>query len=92
MIMKYNANNFVHPYSSKYNDDILNDYIDNFTQNYAPYYIKNTNKNTSDDEQQQDTSKVRFLDKFPKDRKEICVTMEVDDRTMILIGTYHRDK
>lgn len=36
--------------------------------------------------------KLGFLDKYPEDRKEICVTMEVDDRTMILIGTYHRDK
>lgn len=82
--MKSNTNNFVDSYSSKY--------VDSFIQNYVPYYIKNTNKNTSGDEQQQDTDKVRFLDKFPEDGKDICVTMEVDDRTMILIGTYHRDK
>lgn len=85
MKMKSNADNFVDSYISEYIDDMLNDY-------YVPYYKKNTNKNTSSDEQQQDTSKVRFLDKYPEDRKEICVTMEVDDRTMILIGTYHRDK
>lgn len=90
--MKHNANNFVDSCSSKYIDDTINDYVDSFVQNYVPYYIKNTNKNTSGDEQQQDTDKVRFLDKFPEDGKDICVTMEVDDRTMILIGTYHRDK
>lgn len=92
MKMKSNTDNFVDYCSSKYIDDTINDYVDNFIQNYVPYYIKNTNKNTSGDEQQQDTDKVRFLDKFPEDGKDICVTMEVDDRTMILIGTYHRDK
>lgn len=92
MRMKSNTDNFVDSYISNYIDDTLNDYKYKFIQNYAPYYKKNTNKNTSGDEQQQDTSKVRFLDKYPEDRKDICVTMEVDDRTMILIGTYHCDK
>ena len=57
MRMKSNVDNFVDSYNSEYIDDTLNDY----NNKVIPYYKKNTNKNTSGDEQQQDTSKVRFF-------------------------------
>lgn len=87
---------------SKYSVDALNMFRDIAVQSViddsifkyesVPYknYMKLNTKNK--DTKQQETFGKRFCDELPEDDKRICVKMEIDGRTIMLIGKYCKDK
>ncbi len=93
MIVKMKSSSidaFVDSYINKRINDRLNVYSTNFIRECVPRKTP-ANKNTNSNEQQKPFGK-RFCDELPQDDKQICVKMEIDGRTIMLIGKYCKDK
>lgn len=87
--------------TSKYIDDALNVFRDSAIQSviddsikykFVPYknYRKSNTKNK--DTKQQEIFGKRFCDELPEDDKRICVKMKIDERIIMLIGKYYKEK